>query len=915
MKKILYILLMAVLPCSFVYAQDGRQRTPQTVVMDVLAQLPSADRAKFNQNMHDLAAAGKQSMEILGGMLKPADQGKNANLEYAISGLVAYVTSEGNRQYVTGVREGLRNAIEKCNFNVGKAFLISQLQLCAEKEDIALFVRYLDNQELSSPAMNAIINTPGSESAILELVKGRKASPVLLGYAVHEKMLTDAEPYLIDWLKEVQDEEGRRMLCAALGACGTVNSIKILSENSANDCLVLLKRLADNGEEKKAMAQAKKLLKHEASHIRTSAMEVIISIKKGDIRRELLAAMKGNDRAYRNAVLKYARPYMTEELYSTLSEKYDSYTADAKVDYINAIANNGAASRQVAFLIQTAEDGGEVAAAAIRALGKSANSNAADFLVSQLGGMYDNEAVHAILAMKCEVADKLIAVLDSKDDKAVISALGIISKRKVSKASGKVFGLLESDKENIRTASYKALSGVVTPDDAKRIAGMAGNTSQEYLPYLNNAFTASVSTLDNEKRFETVASLMKGSSQKEFYYPALAQTGTDKAAEMLIAEYKSGHEASLAELLKMNNKPVMDFMSDIIRNGKASQNEVVMHYLKLVRNASLPYHEKCQRYESVLSLNSTDAVKSEALSALSQIPLSKAFEMAGGFLKDKGVAYKAAATVKAIASNKLSIIDYKVLEPILKQAMQVYSDAGSADDGYAVDEIKKLLNELKPYDRFVLSDEEKKQGFEILFDGTDLSKWEGDTLGYRAVNGAISVSADYGNAHNLYTKKQYRDFVFRFEFCFKTPGVNNGVGIRTPKNVDAAYGAMCEVQILDHDHPAYSNIAPYQVHGSVYGVIPAKRIVHKPHGEWSTEEIRVQGDHITVTVNGEVILDGNVREACQGHNVAPDGGNRNPYTIDHNNHPGMFNKKGHISFCGHGAGIMLRNIRILNLDK
>ena len=158
--------------------------------------------------------------------------------------------------------------------------------------------------------------------------------------------------------------------------------------------------------------------------------------------------------------------------------------------------------------------------------------------------------------------------------------------------------------------------------------------------------------------------------------------------------------------------------------------------------------------------------------------------------------------------------------------------------------------------------------------------------------------------------------MLRFEFCFLRPGVNNGVGIRTPMGVDAAYDGMCECQILDHDAEIYAGwLREYQVHGSVYGVIPAKRLVHKPLGEWSTEEIRVEGDRIKVTVNGEVIVDGDIRKACKGHNVAPDGSDKNPYTVDHRNHPGMFNKKGYVSFCGHGEGLKLRNIRILDLDK
>ena len=132
--------------------------------------------------------------------------------------------------------------------------------------------------------------------------------------------------------------------------------------------------------------------------------------------------------------------------------------------------------------------------------------------------------------------------------------------------------------------------------------------------------------------------------------------------------------------------------------------------------------------------------------------------------------------------------------------------------------------------------------------------------------------------------------------------------------VDAAFDGM-EIQVLDHDDPIYRDLHAYQQHGSVYGVIAAKRVVFPPLGEWNVEEIRAVGDHITVTVNGEVILDGNIREACQGHAVAPDGGTENPYMIDHRNHPGLFNKKGHIAFCGHGAGIQFRRVRILDLSS
>ena len=225
-----------------------------------------------------------------------------------------------------------------------------------------------------------------------------------------------------------------------------------------------------------------------------------------------------------------------------------------------------------------------------------------------------------------------------------------------------------------------------------------------------------------------------------------------------------------------------------------------------------------------------------------------------------------------------------------------------------------LVNELPSTPVFKLSPEEEKEGFEVLFDGRSLEKWQGNKTNYTTENGEIIVTAAWGGSGNLYTNKKYRDFVFRFDFCFAQPGMNNGIGVRTNIGTDAAYDGM-EIQILDHDDPIYADLHDYQQHGAVYGIIVPKRVKFGETGTWNSEEIRVVGDHITVTVNGEVILDGNIREACKGHNVAPDGSDYNPYTVDHKNHPGLFNKDGYISFCGHGPGIKFRNVRVLDLSN
>lgn len=197
-----------------------------------------------------------------------------------------------------------------------------------------------------------------------------------------------------------------------------------------------------------------------------------------------------------------------------------------------------------------------------------------------------------------------------------------------------------------------------------------------------------------------------------------------------------------------------------------------------------------------------------------------------------------------------------------------------------------------------LTEEEKKQGFEVLFDGTNLDKWIGNKVGYALEDGVIVTHPELGGG-NIYTAEEYSDFEYRFEFQL-TPGANNGLGIRTPTEGDAAYEGM-ELQILDNESPIYEKLKPYQYHGSVYGVIPAKRGYLKPTGEWNEQTVVVKGSKVKVILNGQVILDGDIKEASKNG------------TMDGNKHPGLMNTKGHIGFLGHGDVVRFRNIRIKKL--
>lgn len=647
---------------------------------------------------------------------------------------------------------------------------------------------------------------------------------------------------------------------------------------------------------------------HPASTPYAKAYDKLVSLGS-NAGKEIVKAVKNKDHAMRMQALKFAtaKGLVTDELAASVTKKFKSLSEEAKSDVLYWLGDNKVAS-QKAFLADVAAKGGKPAKAAIEALGKIGGEDAEKALIDQLGGENDADAFRALCSFPGKL--NLLEPLKAAEGDKKISLLKLASARRFTEAAPEIFKLTID--QTYGDAALDALPGVITSQLVKpAIGALAIVKENQNVPKWEKVAAASLQALSADDQYKEISAFVNAAQvpNKERLYPLLAATGTDASVAEL---EKIGDDAAIEALGKSTNykaaKPLLDA-------AKKGNEKALKSYVNLLNAKERNLDNRSAKLSEAFALAKSVADKKDILSKLAGTPTRNAFLLASKQLDDKDLGYTAATACKEIITKTTEDVEYDVAKSSLEKCINIFKATGDADDGYAVDALRQKLSEMTPVEPYVLSAEEKKQGFELLFDGTNLDNFVGNKVGYVPINGCINVTANYGNESNLYTKKEYRDFVFRFEFCFLRPGVNNGVGVRTPMGVDAAYDGMCEVQILDHDDPIYAGLREYQVHGSVYGVIPAKRIKHKPLGEWSEEEIRVQGNHITVTVNGEVIVDGDIKEACKGHNVAPDGSDNNPYTVDHRNHPGMFNKTGHIGFLGHGAGLKFRAVRVLDLNK
>jgi len=138
-------------------------------------------------------------------------------------------------------------------------------------------------------------------------------------------------------------------------------------------------------------------------------------------------------------------------------------------------------------------------------------------------------------------------------------------------------------------------------------------------------------------------------------------------------------------------------------------------------------------------------------------------------------------------------------------------------------------------------DAQAQRGWTTLFDGKNIDAFNkvGDA-NWTIADGVLQ--ADKGMGGYLVTKQPYTDFEIRAEFWVDTPA-NSGIFIRcdTPQMPGAE--ACYEVNIFDtRPDPSYGT-------GGIVNVAKVAAPI-KAGGKWNTYEIRAQGSHLMVTLNG-----------------------------------------------------------------
>jgi hypothetical protein len=211
-----------------------------------------------------------------------------------------------------------------------------------------------------------------------------------------------------------------------------------------------------------------------------------------------------------------------------------------------------------------------------------------------------------------------------------------------------------------------------------------------------------------------------------------------------------------------------------------------------------------------------------------------------------------------------------------------------------------------------LTAKERKNGWQLLFDGETFGGWHGYNM--TAIPDVWSIYGDCivvdgagggEEEQDIVSDKLYGRFAFTLEYKL-SKGSNSGVvfQVKEDPKYKFSYETGPEFQLIDHDN-WYDPLEDWQIHGANYAMYPPETKPYRPVGEWNRLLLVVDGNHVTQIINGTQVV---------SYEKYSDDWTRKRNSGKWTDFPdwGKFDE-GQIAIQNHGTKLWFRNIMIKQL--
>ncbi len=856
--------------------------------------------------------------------IKP--QGDDANARVLLHSVVNYACTKSLDQQ-KALSDTLCKALRLSKSPEVKAFLISELQYLGNPGSIEALSEYIGDEYLCHYAVGALatIGTLEAFNALkshLNSAQGRCLENIIS--ALGDSRMTEIVPELESMYPKATGEMKNSLLFAIAklekNPVTFYNLVK--HELSTSDVYqraqvvsAIFSQLKSSASEKNLSPQHKSILdemlgfakEKKLSEVECAVLHFYMDSSPSDVFDLFVRELENESADVRAVALQFLAKHYDSQVKKIMKEYLYAGEPDLKYQILETISKLKDATffKDVEKLLNNSEE--TLRLKAIATLVKLDSKRASKVLTKQLIKSQSPKEIEQIKTalLQCssdDVVKNIGSALKRAKGDQLVAVLQILAERRASKYFKTAFKLSKDKDIKVKNSAIDALGYLSTRDDIAVL--------------LDEMLTAD--NPDAEAYKNAIITFLEDSG-----------TPSNPVIERINATQQNPNPLLFSILASVCDEPATNFVKSWLNLPPTTENEqkinlaisalsqwdtpnVLLILLDFFER--YPQHPKKEeawkafiRGLSLRGLNPDDKVwvceqilkclyekTEEILKYLGGISHPDAFVLVSKYLNDTKYSGVASSTLVKIAlpnkSNESGLIGKDVI-PYLEKAKEYLDDATKKQIDEHIRKCENANNILPlPYP----DDAE----FKSLFNGRNLEGWEGYTRGFNVEFGKLVCLP---TCHlNLFTNKDYSNFILRFEFKL-TPGSNNGIGIRTPFMKHAAYDGM-EIQILDDSDPSARGLQPWQYHGAIYGVLPPnQKAPLKKCGEWNQEEIIANKDNITVIVNGVKIIDADLKKLAE----AP--------TPDGKNHPGLLNPSGRIGLLGHGSRVEFRNIRIKEL--
>ena len=209
----------------------------------------------------------------------------------------------------------------------------------------------------------------------------------------------------------------------------------------------------------------------------------------------------------------------------------------------------------------------------------------------------------------------------------------------------------------------------------------------------------------------------------------------------------------------------------------------------------------------------------------------------------------------------------------------------------------------------ILTQQEKEEGWELLFDGKTLTGWrnfksQSIKPGWSVENGTLTM-AKGSKGGDIITEKQFKNYDFTLEWKISKCG-NSGImfNVAEEDKYEKVWHTGPEMQILDNSCHPDAKIETHRA-GDLYDMIACSKEVSRPAGEWNKARIRVDQGKTTFWLNETKVVEFEMFTEAWAAMIAE---SKFKTRSDFGTH-----KKGHIALQDHSDQVWFRNIKIKEL--